>query len=360
MSLDYKVSYREKDGSIQAIISFKDNNGKWRQKSKQGFRIQKDAKPWIGDTIDDLKKAVKTPAEFRRMSFGKFKDIFLQDKKRYSKNTILTYKNAYEWFKGLNDILLIEVDYINIKPCIDKMIDSKQLGKTTIEKYIDCIATTLNHAKKNYKIIVVNPINKSQYEFPKEEKKKKINALNKSESDDILSKLDGRDYMISLIALKCGLRIGEIIGLQDASFNFEEAELKIDKQWKLIDENGEYGFGTLKSDNSYRKVPIPINYVYEIKNYVKNCAIGIDRRIFPEKKTNSTTSRLCYKYKRVGHDISAHDLRHTYATTLLANGLDYKTVAELMGDTVETIIKTYSHFIEDMYDNAKNKIDNIL
>lgn len=63
---------------------------------------------------------------------------------------------------------------------------------------------------------------------------------------------------------------------------------------------------------------------------------------------------------RLGLDASIHDLRHTYATTLLASGFDYKTVAELMGDNVQTIIKTYSHFTKDMFDSAKTRIDNIL
>nr|WP_269148071.1 tyrosine-type recombinase/integrase [Megasphaera stantonii] len=54
-----------------------------------------------------------------------------------------------------------------------------------------------------------------------------------------------------------------------------------------------------------------------------------------------------------------HVLRHTYATTLLARGVDIKTVAALLGDTVETVIKKYVHYSEEMRRNAAQNIQNI-
>ena len=56
--MDYNISYRNKDKSIQCIISYKDSDGKWRQKSKQGFKRQKDAKPWISDTVEKLEETI--------------------------------------------------------------------------------------------------------------------------------------------------------------------------------------------------------------------------------------------------------------------------------------------------------------
>lgn len=38
-----------------------------------------------------------------------------------------------------------------------------------------------------------------------------------------------------------------------------------------------------------------------------------------------------------------HDLRHTSATLLLESGVDVKTVAERLGDRVETVLETYAH-----------------
>ena len=50
---------------------------------------------------------------------------------------------------------------------------------------------------------------------------------------------------------------------------------------------------------------------------------------------------------------------HTYATNLIANGLDFKTAAKLLGHDIEQTMKTYSHVTDDMMNEAK-KIINII
>ncbi|WML35385.1 Arm DNA-binding domain-containing protein [Clostridium sp. OS1-26] len=39
--MDYNITWRKKDKGWQCIISYKDSTGKWKQKSKQGFKTQK-------------------------------------------------------------------------------------------------------------------------------------------------------------------------------------------------------------------------------------------------------------------------------------------------------------------------------
>lgn len=355
--MDYNVTYRKKDKGIQCIISYKDNDGIWRQKSKQGFKTQKESKPWIDSMVEELEKTIKVADEFRGMTFGEFKEMFLRDKNRESAhNTMLGTETALSKFKSLNDVPISDVGYIHIKPCVDDLID-KGMKNTTIELYLTKLKSVFYHAIENYEIISVNPVKNKQYQLPQIKEKDKIRVLKKSELDDLFSNLKGSDYYMSLIAVKCGLRIGEIVGLTD--IDVMDSEIKIDKQWKLLDDK-KYGFGPPKSKNSYRTVPIPKDYISVIKQYVDNCVLGIDRRIFLVSRTSSVSNRLKRKYNNLGYDISVHDLRHTYVTTLLSNGLPYRTVAELIGDTEETVIKTYSHFTEDMYVSAKSKIDNIL
>lgn len=43
--------------------------------------------------------------------------------------------------------------------------------------------------------------------------------------------------------------------------------------------------------------------------------------------------------------MSCHDLRHSYVSRLVANGVDLATVAELAGDKIATIMKVYAHFV---------------
>ena len=51
--------------------------------------------------------------------------------------------------------------------------------------------------------------------------------------------------------------------------------------------------------------------------------------------------------------------RHTYATTLLGNNVDIQTVASLLGDNINTVIKTYIHYSDEMRKNAADNVANI-
>lgn len=255
--MEYNVTYRSKDKSIQCIISYKDNDGRWRQKSKQGFATQKDSKAWIKTAVAELEKTINTAEEFRGITLGEFKKVFLKDKQgAYSYNAMLVYKNAFSRFKDLDHVPLIDMSYINIKPCIDAMID-EGLKPSTIKDYISRLKVSLNHAVYKYGILSTNPVRDKDYSLKHE--KKKIKALSVNETDHLLKNLRETDYYICLIALKCGLRVGEIIGLTDTSFNFKEGIIRVDKQWKKLGYK-EHGFGKPKSINSVRDVPIPLRY----------------------------------------------------------------------------------------------------
>ena len=52
-------------------------------------------------------------------------------------------------------------------------------------------------------------------------------------------------------------------------------------------------------------------------------------------------------------------MRHTYATRLLYNGVDVQTVAALLGDTVEIVISTYIHYVDEMRKNASESVSRI-
>ena len=56
------------------------------------------------------------------------------------------------------------------------------------------------------------------------------------------------------------------------------------------------------------------------------------------------------------HGLSSHHLRHSYATNLIAMGVDFKTAASLLGDTVEMVFNVYSHVNTDMMADAEKKI----
>lgn len=362
--MDYNVTYRQKDKGIQAIISYKDTNGKWKQKSKQGFKTQKAAKPWIEETVDDLNNTVKyIDVDRKNDTFEIVLDAFIKHSKLYNQpNTIKNYLNAKLSYKNLLDLKINDITSIDIQACVDEMV-KKGLMATTIDNHVVKLKTIFKYAI-THRVIKENPV--INITMPKDKTKinERVKALTDTETIALLNKIEKDKYyrywLISLVAVTCGLRVGEMIALKWSDIEEKDLTLVVNKQWKLLKQKPEtYGEGIVKRPNSNRTVPIPQSTLDELKKFKANHPIDISGRIFAYKNTNAVSTSLREYYKRIGYKISVHDLRHTYVSRLVANGLDFQTIAALIGDSVEITIKTYSHFTNDMMDKAKRAIASI-
>ena len=359
--MDYNISYRDKNGSIQAIISYKDGS-KWKQKSKQGFKTQKAAKPWIEKTLEELEKDLKFDynTELEGITFDELFIAYMNHATLYKGfNTLKNYDLAYKHF-DINNKKVKDINILELQQGIDNMVRIG-LSEETIKSYVAKIKIVFEYAKKPLKIISENPMEDIIVPHHKNKEVKKVKALTKKELDDLLSKIKyKKHYLVSLVAATTGLRLGEILGLTWDNIDEKKAFLKVEKQWKIISKDlKEYGFGPLKSKNSYRTVPIPMGTLKELKEYKKSEPIHISNRIFPYARNDSFGSGINKLYKKLGFEITLHGLRHTYASMLVGSGMDFKSVAELLGHSVEETIETYSHFTSDMMDRAKKVIESI-
>ena len=102
--------------------------------------------------------------------------------------------------------------------------------------------------------------------------------------------------------------------------------------------------------------PLPIG-VEDFKRLVDNEYYFVDKTLMiKELLENKETVNLAYlgrEYKAVCKraqisDVRGlHDLRHTYATKLIRQGVDIKTVSEQLGhSTVSFTLRTYVHTVD--------------
>lgn len=351
--MDYKEHIRKKDGGLQAILSYKEGR-KWKQKSKQGFenskKGEKKAQQWMHQIINQLENDLHLNKDYQDITFKEYIDMYTNDRKiNLSDSTVDTFEAAFKKFDDLDNMKLKEIKTIDIQRCVNKL--SKVYRRSTIETYIKKLKTAFNYAINVYEIINISPIKKLEYSGQKSVNKI---ALNRNETNNLLEKLKRKDnkqhYLMSLLAVKCGLRVGEICGLTWDKIDFKNCIIDVNIQWNKV--NGGYGFTKLKSNNSYRQVPFNSLVKKELLQYKEKTVINIDNRLFNIKNTNITASYLGRIYKRLGYDISIHELRHTYATNLVQAGLDFKTVASLLGHDIKETMNTYSHVNDDMIQRA--------
>ena len=356
--MQYNITYRKKDGGWQYIISFKED-GKWKQRSKQGFRTRSLAKVAADERLEELKKehALQLNTEYKGITFMEYYKMFKKHESMYKEpGTIRLYGYAIKKFKKIHDKELSEITTLDIQNCIDEMV-REGLHPNTINSYVSKLKTAFNKAINPYNIISDNPV--SNLSIPENREDVKVKALTVGEFEELLSKITNRKFhIVTLIAGTCGLRIGEILGLTWDNINFKQSILTVEKQWKRLGD-GKWGFGATKSKNSNRSIPIPPRTLRELKIYKRESPTDIHNRIILYTAISNISRELGQLYRNLGYDISVHDLRHTYATTLIANGIDFKTVAKLMGHDVKETLSTYSHVTDDMLNKAANTLKSI-
>lgn len=345
--MEYSAIIRKKNNGYQYVITYK-INGVWKQKSKQGFIKKGEAQIAMDKMIPELEKMVKNNVLDNKVTFKKFYDMYVEHLKLYRQhNTILKYQSSYNYFDDLKDKELSKITTLDIQKCIDKMV-CKGLRSSTVEIYLNTFLSVLKASKDEYKLITEIPTFNLKYKTNKKEKR----ALNDEEIKNLLSKFRKDYYLIILFALEAGLRIGEIAGLTWNDIDFENELINVNKQWKKV--NGEYTFGSLKSSAGNRRVPLSNNLKKQLKSIkVRN----IDNRLIKSKSTQALTWNLNHTLKPF--NITIHELRHTFCTKLLMNGLDIGTTANIMGHNPKMTINVYNHINKEHIEKAQSLMKNI-
>ena len=164
-------------------------------------------------------------------------------------------------------------------------------------------------------------------------------------------------YEMFLLELTTGMRRGEILGLKWRDLNLETGELNIKRQLTTK------GISVPKTKSSIRTVLLPPDMLDLLREMKKTAKYDW---IFPSpvkegepRNPTAITKRFRIMLERA-HCKHArfHDLRHTFATMALENGMDVKTLSAMIGHvSSETTLNIYSHVTDTMRAQAAVKID---
>lgn len=192
---------------------------------------------------------------------------------------------------------------------------------------------------------------------------KKIEALEKREQrkleEYILNRHKPYSYGI-LISLYTGLRLGELLSLKWKNVDLIHKIICVDSSVGTICTNHKaITFEDLpKTQSSIREIPISIQLMKilrELKKerrseYVLSSHSGkqIYLRAY-QKSFENLLKRLNIKH------YGFHSLRHTFATRLLENNIDIKTISELLGHSSPSI--TLNRYVHTSLEKKRNAIE---
>lgn len=348
--MQFNTTIRRKDKGYQIIVSYKDGY-KWKQKSKQGFATQREAKLYGQQIVDNLKKTITSPLDdsLKDITLIEFFNIFISEHINATKNTLITYKNALNVVNALKDKKLSTITTQDILHQFNHSV----YAVATINLAYRVLNMLFNYAISPYKVVRENPCKPIKPLKQRDVKKVSVITADELQRLDELEDSNYLYYVLFMVARYTGARYGEIIAITWNDVDFINKTIAINKQWVALG-NNQFDYSFTKSTNGIRTIPIPPALLEILKKYKSVCTTD---RLFNFRRSNTTTpNRILQKYIP---EKSMHAFRHTYATTLLANNVDVKTVASLLGDTVDTVIHNYIHYTDEMRLKAAESVANI-
>ena len=274
----------------------------------------------------------------------------LASEKGLAVNTRISYKNDILQFlvfleknkKKINEITSIDIEKFTSK------FTTQGLEKSTISRKMSALSHFFIFLLEE-NIIKSNPIH--ELDLPKQIKKlPKILSVDQVEK---LIKSSREDQSVNGIRLNTMIEILYATGIRVS----ELVEMKLsatyaEKNFLLVQGKG----------NKERLVPISENTEVRIKDYLKirNEFLNNDSEskwLFPSKQSskghitrqrfNQLLQTLCERVNLNNIRISPHKLRHAFATHLLANGVDLRSLQQMLGHADISTTQIYTHVLKD-------------
>ena len=219
----------------------------------------------------------------------------------------------------------------------------KGLSPKTVRNIHQVISSAMDFAKAQ-KLIAVNPTDGCA--LPKLEHREMKTLPVEQLASFLREAKESGVFEMYYIELATGLRRGELLGLKWEDLDLEQGTLRVQRQVSRI--NGEVVEAPLKTKNSYRTISLGEDAVGILKKQRKKC--GGSEYVFPSPtggpiSPDSVIQMLHRVLKRAGlPKVRFHDLRHTFATVALQNGVDIKTVSGMLGHySAGFTLDTYAH-----------------
>lgn len=273
---------------------------------------------------------------------------YLSSVRNYSENTVISYKTdilEFSDFIKKKKMAPSLTKIMNPLPAKNYLIymNSLKYSATTINRHLSSLRTFYDFLMKRH------VVEKNFFEEIASIKKPKRlpEILKNKEIMDMLNSIDQktpmglRNYLIVSILYGCGLRVSEMCALEISNLDFSNETIHIhgkgdkDRIVIMYDELKEkllkyISFERIellkKGDN------IEIRYLF-INNHGGNLTPRGVRVIL-----NTIIDKMGETYK-----ITPHMLRHSFATALLDNGADLRSVQELLGHSNLSTTQIYTH-----------------
>ncbi|MBD5390971.1 tyrosine recombinase [bacterium] len=292
-------------------------------------------------------------------AIAKYMD-YLANVKNYSSNTVISYRKDIEEF---HEFIISEkmaaglLQIRNNRVCKNYIsyLSSQNLASTSISRKLSSLRSFYDFLLKNNTSVTVNYFDeveapKAPKRLPKMIKESEIEML--FNICDQNTPLGLRNYCILEVLYGCGLRVSELCSLEIKDIDFNELSIVV------------HGKGSKD-----RVVIMFEEMAKDLRRYISTYRLDLlylsqdheNRHVFLNKNGTTLTPRgvrvilnkLISDCGETFH-LSPHMLRHSFATALLNNGADLRSVQELLGHENLSTTQIYTHVT---FENVKKSYE---
>ena len=359
-----------RDGRWQARVTYWED-GRRKRKAFYG-RTRREAQDKLRKALADLEAGLPLPDE--RVTVGEYLNLWLENTARGS-----VRPSTYESYARLVRLHIVpsigKLRLARLSPrhltVLYREVMDKGLSPRTAQ-YIHAVLHRALRQAVRWNMIARNPADLVDAPRPR---RKEITPLTPEQVRALLESAQGDRYeALYVLAVTTGLRLGELLGLKWTDVDWESGEIRV-RRTLLRTANGLLQQPT-KSGKG-RVVKLPTLAVDALRRHrtrqseersVAGQAWDDQGLIFPNQIGRPTDRQNLVRrsFKRLLAkaglpDIRFHDLRHTSATLLLAQGVHPKVVQERLGHSnISVTLDIYSHVLPDLQKEAADQLDRVL
>jgi integrase len=249
-------------------------------------------------------------------------------------------------YPTIADRPLAQLRTSELQALVRRLSDSG-LAPATVETTYRAVVAVLKAAVTD-RVIAVSPA--VGVKVPRADRPK-VNPLAAEQVAALADAVPGRVRAAVLFAAGSGLRMGEVLGLTVDRIDFLRRAVTVDRQLLTPPSGGEPTFGPPKTKASHRVVPLAQVTVDVLAAHLAEFPADRDGLVFTSPRgerwrRNTFTMAIAQARTAAGlpETVTFHDLRHHFASVLIAAGCSIKAVQSALGHAnASETLDTYSH-----------------
>lgn len=282
-------------------------------------------------------------------------------------------ETTWEVYEGhirnhFHDLGGLKINRINVA-VVEKFITARQLEEMnlgTLRKILVTLGQILSYAVR-HKYLDHNPLRdaerpRGQAQLKAEDEVcQDIKILTPAQINAFLAQVnDPKYHTLFMLAVFSGARQGELLGLRWGDVDWENCQLTVQRTFN----NGRLFIP--KTQTSKRKIDLGPTVMKELKKWRLACPKNDLDLIFPNEVGNHINNKNMLRrffrpaIKEAGCPaVRFHDLRHTYASLLIAQGENIKYIQNQLGHASPTVtLNVYTHLMKPTNQEAACRLEN--